>query len=121
MDLADEARRASAHPADPARAGPCATTIADLAGTDAKVVFVACHETTIGSRNAAGKREMQPVVEERRNTCIGVGSAVSPSPHIAGDGAQTVENKDDRIRSAARRTSTTSKTERRKNNVQTKT
>ena len=51
MDLAEEAGRASAHPADPARTRPRTTTIADLAGTDAEVVFVACHETTIGSRN----------------------------------------------------------------------
>jgi hypothetical protein len=31
----------------------------DLAGTDAEVVFVACNETTIGNRNAFGKREMR--------------------------------------------------------------
>jgi hypothetical protein len=59
MDLAEEARRASAHP-DPARARPCTATIADLAGTDAEVVFVACHETTIGSRNACSKRQKRP-------------------------------------------------------------
>jgi azurin len=58
MNLAEEARRASAHPADPARACPCAITIADLAGANAKTVFVACHETTIGSRNTSGKREI---------------------------------------------------------------
>jgi hypothetical protein len=49
MDLTEEAGRASAHPADPARTFPCTATIPDLAGTDAEVVFIACHETTIGS------------------------------------------------------------------------
>jgi len=55
MDFTDEAGRASTRAADPARRCAPATTIADLAGTDAKVVFVACHETTIGSRNACRK------------------------------------------------------------------
>jgi hypothetical protein len=58
MNLAKEARRASAHSADPASACACIITIADLAGADAEVVFIACHETTIGSRNTSGKREM---------------------------------------------------------------
>jgi hypothetical protein len=58
MHLADEAGRACAH-ADAARAA----TIADLAGTDAEVVFVVRHETTIGSRNASGKRENAIVVQ----------------------------------------------------------
>jgi hypothetical protein len=59
MDLTDEAGLASARRADPARGCPPATTIADLARTDAKIIFVARHETTIGSRKASGKREMQ--------------------------------------------------------------
>jgi hypothetical protein len=48
MDLAEEAGRLTAYPADPAIMCPSAT-IADLARTDAEVVLVACHETTIGS------------------------------------------------------------------------
>jgi hypothetical protein len=47
MDLTDEAGRASPRRADPAHGFLPATAIADLAGTDAKVVFVARHETTI--------------------------------------------------------------------------
>jgi hypothetical protein len=50
MDLTKEGGRTSAHPADPARTRPCTAAITDLAGTDAEVVFVACHETTIGTR-----------------------------------------------------------------------
>jgi hypothetical protein len=49
-----------------------------------------------------------------------VRGAVSSSPHIAGDGAWTVENKEDRIRSAAAAPPNV-KTSPRKNNVQTKT
>jgi hypothetical protein len=59
MDLTDEAGRAATRRADPARDCPPATTIADLARTDAKLVFVVRHKTTIGSQNASGKREMQ--------------------------------------------------------------
>ncbi len=59
MDLTDEAGRASTRRADPARGGLPTTTIADLAKTDAEVVFVTRHETTIGSRSASGKREMR--------------------------------------------------------------
>jgi hypothetical protein len=50
MDLTDEAGRASTRRAEPALGYLPATPIADLAGTDTKVVFVARHETTIGSR-----------------------------------------------------------------------
>jgi hypothetical protein len=59
MDLTDEAGRASTRRADPTRGHLPATMIADLARTDAKLVFVVRHETTIGSQNASGKREMQ--------------------------------------------------------------
>jgi hypothetical protein len=59
MDLTDEAGRAATCRTDRARGCPPATTIANLAGTDAKVVFIACHETTIGSRNVVGKREIR--------------------------------------------------------------
>jgi hypothetical protein len=52
VDLTDEAGRASPRRADPALGYLPATTIADLAGMDTKVVFVARHRTTIGSRKA---------------------------------------------------------------------
>jgi hypothetical protein len=55
MDLPHEAGRASTRRADPARDFLPATPIADLAGTDTKVVFVARHETTIGSRKTYRK------------------------------------------------------------------
>jgi hypothetical protein len=55
MDLTDEAGRASTRRADPAPGFLPATAIADLAGTDTKVIFVARHETTIGSRKADRK------------------------------------------------------------------
>jgi hypothetical protein len=55
MDLADEASRAAPYPANPACTRAPITLIANLTGTDAKVVFVARHETTIGSRKIAGK------------------------------------------------------------------
>src|SRR5216684_2365279 len=57
LDLTDEAGRASTLRADSALGYLSATTITDLAGTDTKVVFVARHQTTIGSRNTSGKRE----------------------------------------------------------------
>jgi hypothetical protein len=62
MHLADEAGRTSAHRPNPARVSKLTATVADLPGTDAEVVFVVCHETTIGSRNASGKRENAVVV-----------------------------------------------------------
>jgi hypothetical protein len=51
MDLTDEAGRASTRRADSALGYLPATTIADLAGTDTKVVFVARHQTTIWKSN----------------------------------------------------------------------
>jgi hypothetical protein len=57
IHLADEAGRTGAH-ADAARIA----TIADLAGTDAEIIFVVCHETTIGSRDTTCKRESAVVV-----------------------------------------------------------
>ena len=63
MDLADKTGRASAHPTDPARGSKPAATVADLAGTDAEVVFVASHEATIGSRSTARKSKNAVVVE----------------------------------------------------------
>src|SRR4051812_7475793 len=55
MDFTEEAGRASARRADAARGFLPAPAIADLAGADAKVVFVARHETTIGIRRADRK------------------------------------------------------------------
>jgi hypothetical protein len=63
MHFADEAGRAAACRADPACGLGSAGTVADLAGTDAEVVFIVRHETTIGSRNAPGKGEYTVVVE----------------------------------------------------------
>jgi len=57
LDLTDKAGRASTQHTDPARAQPHATTVADLARTDAKAVIIMRHRTTIGGRNAPCKRE----------------------------------------------------------------
>ena len=61
IHLADKAGRTGAQ-ANAARGSKPAATVADLAGTDAEIVFVVCHETTIGSRDTAGKREKAVVV-----------------------------------------------------------
>src|SRR5271167_719515 len=58
LDLADEAGRASTRRADPAPGFLPAAAIADLAGADEKVIFVARHQTTIVSQHALGKRKM---------------------------------------------------------------
>jgi hypothetical protein len=71
MDLTDEAGRASTRRAEPALGYLPATPIADLAGTDTKVVFVARHETTIGSRTLSRKAKNAVCVLQRRNTCAG--------------------------------------------------
>jgi hypothetical protein len=62
MDLPGEAGRTSAHATDAATAGPHTTTIADLAGTESKVVVIARHGMTIGSRAKARKRQTACVV-----------------------------------------------------------
>jgi hypothetical protein len=51
MNLTDEAGRTSTRRADSARGFLPAAAIADLAGTDPKVVFVARHQTTIWKSN----------------------------------------------------------------------
>jgi hypothetical protein len=91
MDLTDEAGRTSTRRADPARGYPPATTIADLAGADAKVVFVACHETTIGSRKADRKSRNAVCVMQRRNNCASEETAISEFQHVAGDGFRSIE------------------------------
>jgi hypothetical protein len=70
MDLTDEAGRASTRRADSALGYLPATTIADLAGTDTKVVFVARHQTTIGSRTLSRKTGNAVRVTQRGNTSV---------------------------------------------------
>jgi hypothetical protein len=77
MDLTDEAGRASPRRPDSALGYLPATTIADLAGTDTKVVFVARHQTTIGSRTLSRKTRNVVRVMQRGNTCA---SEVRRSP-----------------------------------------
>ena len=91
MDLTDEAGRASTRRADPAHGFLPATTIADLAGTDAKVVFVARHETTIGSRMSSRKTRNAVRVMQRGNTCASEDTAISDLRPIAGDGSRSIE------------------------------
>jgi hypothetical protein len=91
MDLTDEAGRASTRRADSAIGYLPATTIADLAGTDAKIVFVARHRTTIGSRTLSGKTRNAVRVMQRGNTCAGEDTAISDLQHVAGDGSRSME------------------------------
>jgi hypothetical protein len=65
LDLTDEAGRASARRADPASGYLPAATIADLAGTDTKIVFVARHETTIGRQTLSRKTRNAVSVMQR--------------------------------------------------------
>ena len=101
MDLADEAAWACTDRADPSGHSVPATAIADLARTDAEVVFVMCHEPTIGGSGASGNRENAIGAEWRRNTCASEGAAISRSVPVATDGARTVDNKEGLIRGAA--------------------
>jgi hypothetical protein len=91
MDLTNEAGRASTRRADPAPGYLPATTIADLSRTDAKVVFVARHETTIGSRTLSRKTRNAVRVMQRRNTCASEDTAISDSQHVAHDGSRSIE------------------------------
>jgi hypothetical protein len=91
MDLTDEAGRASTPRADPALGYLPATTIANLAGTDTKVVFVARHQTTIGSRTLSRKTRNAVRVMQRGNTCAGEDPAISDLQHIAADGSRSIE------------------------------
>jgi hypothetical protein len=91
MDLTDEAGRASARRAVPAPGYLPATTIADLAGTDTKVVFVAGHDTTIGSRTLSRKTRIAVRMIQRRNTCASEDAAISDLRPIAGDGSPGIE------------------------------
>jgi hypothetical protein len=58
MDLTDEAGRASPRLTNPALGYLPAITIADLAGTDTKVVFVARHQTMIGAERYDARPEI---------------------------------------------------------------
>jgi hypothetical protein len=91
MDLTDEAGRAPTCRADSAIGYLPATTIADLAGTDTKVVFVARHQTTIGSRPLSRKTRNAVRVMQRGNSCAGEDTTISDLQHIAGDGSRSVE------------------------------
>jgi hypothetical protein len=91
MDLTDEAGRASTRRADSALGHLPATTIADLAGTDTKVVFVARHQMTIGSRTASRKARNAVRVMQRGNSYAGEDAAISDLQHVAGDGSRSIE------------------------------
>jgi hypothetical protein len=91
MDLTDEAGWASTRRADSALGYLPATTIADLAGTDAKVVFVARHQTRIGSRTLSRKTRNAVRVMQRGNTCASEDTAISDLQHVAGDGSRSIE------------------------------
>jgi hypothetical protein len=92
MDLTDEAGQASPRRAGSAPGYLPATTIADLAGTDTKVVLVARHETTIGSRTLSRKARNAVRVMQRGNTCAGEDTAISDLRHVASDGSPSIEN-----------------------------
>jgi hypothetical protein len=91
MDLTDEAGRASPRRADPSPGYLPAAAIADLAGTDTKVVFVARHQTTIGSRTLSRKARRAVSAMQRRNTCASEDTAISDFQHVAGDGSRSIE------------------------------
>ena len=80
MHLGQEGLRARP---DGARGTP-ASTAADPAGTDTEMVFVVCHDGTIGRSNDRHKVENYGVVLWRRNTCASVETAESRAPQIAG-------------------------------------
>jgi len=77
--------------ADSARGFLPAAAIADLAGTDTKVVFVARHQTTIGSPTLSRKTRNAVRVMQRRNTCASEDTAIPDFQHVAGDGSRSIE------------------------------
>jgi hypothetical protein len=91
MDLTDETGQTSPRRADPALGNLPATAITDLAGTDTKIVFVARHETTIGSQPLSRKSNNAVHVMQRGNTCASEDTAISDLPHVAGDGPRSIE------------------------------
>ena len=119
MDLTDEAGRAPPRCADSALGYLPATTIADLARTNTKVVFVARHQTTIGSRTLSRKTRNAVRVMQRGNTCAGEDTAIPDLQHVAATALGALKENDNR----KKRRSLIS-TERRRptqNNVQTNT
>jgi hypothetical protein len=92
VDFTDEAGRASTRRADSAIGYLPSTTIADLAGTDAKVIFVARHQTTIGSRTLSRKIRNAVRVMQRGNTCAGEDTAISDLQYVPSDGSRSIDN-----------------------------
>jgi len=66
-------------------------TVSDHAGTDTKIVFVARHQTTIGSRTLSRKIRNAVRVMQRGNTCASEDTAISDLHHVAGDGSRSIE------------------------------
>jgi hypothetical protein len=91
VDLTNKAGRASTRHADSARSCLPAAAVADLAGTDTKVVFVTRHETTIGSRTLSRKTRNAVRVMQRRKTYASEDTAISDLQHVAGDGSRSIE------------------------------
>src|SRR5450755_1859095 len=91
MDLTDEAGRTSTCRAESTLGYLPSAVIAGLAGTDTKVVFVARHQTTIGSRTLSRKTRNAPSVMQRGNTCASEDTAISDLQRVVGDGARSVE------------------------------
>jgi hypothetical protein len=56
------------------------------------MVFVVCHNATIGRSNGRHKAENGGVVPWRRNTCCGVKAAEPRTTHVAGATQNAVEN-----------------------------
>jgi hypothetical protein len=56
------------------------------------MVFVVCHNATIGRSNGRHKAENGGVVPWRRNTCCGVKAAEPRTTHVAGATQNTIEN-----------------------------
>ena len=91
MDLTNEAGRASTRRANSARGFLPAAAVADLAGTDTKVVFVARHETTIGSQKVDRKSKNAVRVMQHRNGGASEDTVISDFRHVAGDGSRSIE------------------------------
>ncbi|MDP1964101.1 MAG: hypothetical protein Q8K93_18100 [Reyranella sp.] len=66
LNLSGEAGRPAAQAAGAASADPRTAPIPDLAGPESKVVVIACHGMTIGSRTKAYKGQIARIVAWRR-------------------------------------------------------
>jgi hypothetical protein len=87
MHLGQEGLRARP---DGARDTP-ASTVADPAGTDTEMVFVVCHDATIGRSNRRRKVENDSIVLWRRNTFCRVETAELRTAHVAGATQNIIE------------------------------